>query len=1019
MSKRAALPNEPYRGLRYYEPRDHAIFAGRENDARVCANLLDRCEIVILHGRTGCGKSSFLRAALKPLLEYRGSGHTLRSTHDDASEGVEDLRVIRSSEAPLRALASEIWNLVEEIAAGNVNLGTIYSDPRACILDCKDEHAYRKLISSDHKNLLRSLGELALSVSAIPVFVIDQAEEVFTLNETDATSEEVDQEVKEYFLFLSKFAVRTIGVKLVISLRTEYKGQFDDCLEGVSEGRVIQNKIRGFFLNDLDRADLAAAVLRPTLTAVQLQKAGASKSTPVPHSKYRFTYAPGVVDKLLEHLTKLSPQGGILPTLQLICLRLYQQTRKEWQREIAELKTETGKKTDAKTLQDRGFTISDAHLRMLGSVESQVEIYLCEQLEVMFGRFAPGVKEVSSEIDRWYRLLWSTLVHVEPDGRTTTRKVTDDEIRLFNEHLECLFLNGSYPNQSPKNAVKMFSGRGTKQVICGLDWLATDQVAILRKDWSSNQTKWTLGHDSLGLALRRWHEIYGRSLDRPMKVEMNSPRFGGRFKAADLYGEHHAIKPQTVTIVDDVSWDHQLPNFAQSREFTERLGFRFVKDPILSLFGDQKRRSKTKNGKPIDEGEFTQRIHLRQEEAAEAGKYGTMLVAGGREWFPGPQNKGNSSVSESTRSSQTAWTDIAITNLFMGSALVGEPIQEISPLDESSVQTDLDKRLVEMREKLGMILAFLAERKATIWVINRSSATSTLKLAAQLCGWEHPDEILDSVNVRMVQWSPKQIAEASDASFERLLNRHGKGHFMIGAAFGRALARQSEFCTYFNSQHLSMLVKETASREPRVRPDIIQAFSKTFMHTIWHVDVPAQQWHVGSNRARVLRLASIAYFVADYVRSNPDDLVRFLYDWQNRITRGKGFRASRESIRETVRECYNFVAFDENSRLFFDNDSEFNYWVRDDPRFGQSVASDIFSELIRLREQTLRHFSSLESYATPLRTARSWNRMNDKIKKAETLKRLAWSNFRIYNFYDAERFMNLAQQEVQNHLDDR
>ena len=63
------LPSKPYRGLRYYTEKDDAIFAGRDRDATQCSHALRRARIIILHGSTGCGKSSFLRAALKPTLE--------------------------------------------------------------------------------------------------------------------------------------------------------------------------------------------------------------------------------------------------------------------------------------------------------------------------------------------------------------------------------------------------------------------------------------------------------------------------------------------------------------------------------------------------------------------------------------------------------------------------------------------------------------------------------------------------------------------------------------------------------------------------------------------------------------------------------------------------------------------------------------------------------------------------------------------------------------------------------------
>jgi hypothetical protein len=63
------LPSSPYRGLLYYESDWADIFAGRSEDSKNCAERLMGAPLLILHGRTGCGKSSFLRAGLAPFLE--------------------------------------------------------------------------------------------------------------------------------------------------------------------------------------------------------------------------------------------------------------------------------------------------------------------------------------------------------------------------------------------------------------------------------------------------------------------------------------------------------------------------------------------------------------------------------------------------------------------------------------------------------------------------------------------------------------------------------------------------------------------------------------------------------------------------------------------------------------------------------------------------------------------------------------------------------------------------------------
>ena len=52
------LPAEPYPGLRAFEPNEWTIFFGREPMIdEVITRLLSR-NIVVVHGSSGCGKSS-------------------------------------------------------------------------------------------------------------------------------------------------------------------------------------------------------------------------------------------------------------------------------------------------------------------------------------------------------------------------------------------------------------------------------------------------------------------------------------------------------------------------------------------------------------------------------------------------------------------------------------------------------------------------------------------------------------------------------------------------------------------------------------------------------------------------------------------------------------------------------------------------------------------------------------------------------------------------------------------------
>ena len=73
----ADWPNEPYKGLVYYGVEDRLLFSGRDRDVETCIHFLAASEtrILLLHGTTGCGKSSFLRAGLIPGIEENAFGY--------------------------------------------------------------------------------------------------------------------------------------------------------------------------------------------------------------------------------------------------------------------------------------------------------------------------------------------------------------------------------------------------------------------------------------------------------------------------------------------------------------------------------------------------------------------------------------------------------------------------------------------------------------------------------------------------------------------------------------------------------------------------------------------------------------------------------------------------------------------------------------------------------------------------------------------------------------------------------
>ncbi len=74
-------PDKPYKGLGFYSEADAPLFAGREDDISRCASALAdwKTRALLLHGDTGCGKSSFLLAGLTPYIEKKATGVLFRT----------------------------------------------------------------------------------------------------------------------------------------------------------------------------------------------------------------------------------------------------------------------------------------------------------------------------------------------------------------------------------------------------------------------------------------------------------------------------------------------------------------------------------------------------------------------------------------------------------------------------------------------------------------------------------------------------------------------------------------------------------------------------------------------------------------------------------------------------------------------------------------------------------------------------------------------------------------------------
>jgi len=211
----------PYKFLDYYTEQDAQLFFGREAEVEaICSQILARRSF-ILHGRSGVGKSSIVRAGVIPRLKEQG--HlvlTIRSFTDPLHEMLE-------------ALAAEV----------NVNDAAM-SDEAASIAEAI---AQADLLKDYIERVTRT------EPQRYAIFFLDQFEEFFLL---------LSEESRERFVaaMTRLLADETLPVKLVFALREDVLAEMSQFKTAIAE--IYHHEYR---LKRLSREPAARAITEPAL----------------------------------------------------------------------------------------------------------------------------------------------------------------------------------------------------------------------------------------------------------------------------------------------------------------------------------------------------------------------------------------------------------------------------------------------------------------------------------------------------------------------------------------------------------------------------------------------------------------------------------------------------------------------------------------------------------------------------------------------------------------------------------
>jgi hypothetical protein len=446
----AVWPDVPYKGLHYFHAGDAPLFCEREDEAAECVALVGHYEtrILLLHGRSGVGKSSFLRAGLVPALE-RQTGFCF--LHADPSSRLPTF--IRCTANPVERIRKTIDEALH------------LSDRMQGLKDEVRENAKRVLKSSFSTGIqsadaiLQTLQMLSGSLKDTLVVVVDQCEEVITLRPTHNRRPDRDP----FFYLLEELCLRNLDVRMIVTLRTEYFGQFCDSfrVNPTSKLAPVRAGLEPFMLSGIrEEVRIKNAILRPTLTA----RIGNHCS---PRDWYKFEYGPGVVEQISHDLIEHCGESSILPILQIVCKNLYE---------------------SAVIRSHRAQILMEDYVR-LGKVQGTLDTFIDRAISGVLDEV--GCPSDRLSIDRWRHVL-ATLVGRQEGGSVTTL-IKKESVLVGDAHDEGL-------THEVKKTLEGFAEE---------KWGLLREITVLEHlDQEEPARNYSLGHDALALALCQWKEAY-------------------------------------------------------------------------------------------------------------------------------------------------------------------------------------------------------------------------------------------------------------------------------------------------------------------------------------------------------------------------------------------------------------------------------------------------------------------------------------------------------------------------------
>jgi hypothetical protein len=322
-------PRDPYKGLNYFSAADAPLFGQRQEEIEEVTFLLCNFDtrILLFHGGTGSGKSSFIRAGLGPHLQQPSAEEQrkflfLRETRADGSGG--DPLLIRTTADPVARIFEALRTATERETSG--------------LSDSVRKGVRRTLAEPLPADRLKAIPCILAALKQITtppqrdtfVLVIDQAEEVLTLPAFPGARDAR----RAFFELLEQICFRSLDLRVIVALRTEYYGRFCSFFLIRPTNRVTppldaRAGLVDYLLRPLSDRDIAAAIRQPTLDDGEPRDDG----LPPPRSVYKFAFEEHLPELIAADLLRQSGETSTLPAMQIVCKQLYDRVVKRGRRQ--------------------------------------------------------------------------------------------------------------------------------------------------------------------------------------------------------------------------------------------------------------------------------------------------------------------------------------------------------------------------------------------------------------------------------------------------------------------------------------------------------------------------------------------------------------------------------------------------------------------------------------------------------------------------------------------------------------